>query len=304
MSREKLKGHVAMITANMAWGLMSPISKMVMTTSVVSAWALVSFRVGGAAIAFWIASLFVEREKVATRDLFLMAVASLFGIIFNQGVFILGVSYTSPINASIVTTTLPIITMVIAAFYLKEPITWTKFIGILIGGSGALILILSSHRVTGANMQDNTGLLGILLCLLAQFCYAIYFVMFKKLIFKYSPITLMKWMFLFGTLVYIPFNFNQLHQINYTQVPLNIFYGIGFVILGGTFFSYMMIPVGQKYLRPTVATMYNNVQPIVASFAAVLWWHLDTFSYVKAFAIILVFIGVYVVTKSKAKDSD
>jgi drug/metabolite transporter (DMT)-like permease len=292
---------VAMITANMAWGLMAPLSKMAMGNPAITSWILVSFRVIGAAIAFWIASLFVENEKVPRRDLLLLAVGSLLGIIMNQGVFILGISYTSPINASIVTTTLPIVVMVLAALFLKEPITWLKFGGILVGGLGALLLILSNPLAHG-NMANENNLLGIGLCFLSQFCYGTYFVLFKKTISKYHPVTLMKWMFLFASMIYLPLNFNQLISTDFSAVPSNIFFDIAFVVFGGTFFGYLMIPIGQKNLRPTVATMYNNVQPIVASIATV-FLGIGTFGWNKMGSILLAFVGVYMVTKSRARNA-
>lgn len=288
-----------MIAANISWGLMAPLSKIAMNDPAINSWILVSFRVIGAALAFWLFSLFTRREKVAPRDLMLLAVAALLGIILNQGVFILGVSLTSPINASIVTTTLPIVTMILAALYLKEPITWLKFGGILVGASGALLLILSSSAV-GASANNHNNLYGIGLCFLSQLSYATYFVLFKKMISRYSGFTMMKWMFLFSALFYLPFNFHQLVSTNYSAVPGNVLMDIAFVVFGGTFFAYLMIPIGQKNLRPTVATMYNNVQPIVASFAAV-YWQLDTFGWTKMLAIALVFTGVYIVTQSRAR---
>jgi len=290
-----------MFAANIAWGLMSPLSKMVMNNPAVNSWTLVAFRLIGAAIAFWFFSLFTKREKVPFSDLKLMAVAALLGIILNQGVFVLGVSLTSPVNASIVTTTLPIVTMILAAIYLKEPITWLKFGGILVGASGALLLILSSTAM-GHAADQRTSLYGIGLCFLAQASYATYFVLFKKMIGRYSGFTLMKWMFLFAALVYLPFNFQHLLSINYSSLPSNIVGDIAFIVFGGTFFSYLMIPVGQKNLRPTVAAMYNNLQLIVASIAAV-YWHLDSFGWQKAVAILLVFAGVYIVTQSRARQA-
>lgn len=291
-----------MIAANIAWGLMAPLAKIAMSDPAINSWMLVSFRVIGAALAFWLFSFFTKYERVPLRDLGLMAAAALLGIILNQGVFILGVSLTSPINASIVTTTLPIVTMLIAAMYLKEPITWTKFGGILVGASGALLLILSSTS-TGGALDKRMSLYGIGLCLLSQVSYATYFVLFKKMISRYNPFTLMKWMFLFAALFYLPFNFKQLVSTDYSAVPGNVLGNIAFVVFGGTFLSYLMIPIGQKNLRPTVATMYNNLQPVVAAIAAV-YWQLDSFGWPKMIAIILVFAGVYIVTRSRAKEAN
>ncbi len=298
MHINKVKGHAAMIVANMAWGLMAPFVKTVVLKSNINAWTIVAFRVMGAALAFWTASLFIPKEKIPFKDLKWLVLAALFGIILNQGVFVLGVSYTSPINASIVTTTLPIVAMIIAAFYLKEPITWKKLVGIVIGAMGALIIIMNS---SSGNVSGDVGFIGILLCFMAQLSYAIYFVFFKNIISRYSPITLMKWMFLFSSVIYLPLTWSQLSTLDYQNMPSSIIGELAFIVLGSTFLSYMMIPIAQKYLRPTVATMYNNVQPIVASIAAVLL-QIDHFGWFKVLAILLVFSGVYMVTTSKAKE--
>jgi drug/metabolite transporter (DMT)-like permease len=292
------QGHIAMLTANVLWGFMSPISKKVLSTGEVDSIALTTFRMMGAAILFWLASFFFPKEKVAPQDMVRLFFAALFGIVINQGSFIMGVSLTSPINASIVTTTTPIITMIIAAMYLKEPITGKKITGIFIGASGALLLILSSRQTaTGAN---SGNIWGDMLCLLAQFSYSTYFVQFKGLIGRYSPVTLMKWMFMYASVCCIPFSYNHITPIAFDSLSMDSFLGIGYVIVGGTFITYFLVPIGQKLLRPTVACMYNYVQPIVASIIAVLWG-MDSFGFMKSMAIVLVFVGVYIVTQSKSK---
>lgn len=295
-----LAGHLAMLTANVAWGLMSPMSKSVMMGEV-SALALVTFRMVGAAGVFWLSSLWLPREKVPRKDLLLFFVAALFAIVFNQGVFMMGISHTSPINASIVTTTLPLITMLIAFFYLKEPITWKKMLGIAIGGAGAVIIIVNSQLNAGGVVGDR-HLLGITLCFAAQFSYALYFVLFKGLVSRYSPVTLMKWMFLFAACCYLPFSWQQVSVIDYSALPAATYGNIIFIVLGSTWLTYLLLPTGQKYLRPTVASMYNNVQPIVATVVAVLW-QLDVFNGLKALAILLVVAGVYLVNQSKAREA-
>lgn len=300
MISNKGKGHLAMLFANMAWGLMAPLSKSIMMFGSIGFLSLVSFRLGGAAIAFWVASFFVKREKVPPRDLFLMFVASLFAIVFNQAIFITGVSMTSPINASIVTTFLPIITMVISAFYLKEPITLKKLLGVIVGGVGAVLIIVSSTQLDAVGSASNRNLVGILLVFLAQTSYAIYFVFFKNFVGKYSPITLMKWMFLFASIVYLPFGQSEFLHIDYSAIPFSVYKDIAFVVLGSTFLTYLLVPIGQKNLRPTVASMYNNVQPIVATIAAV-FMGIDAFGLLKGIAIALVFMGVFIVNRSKAK---
>lgn len=254
----------------------------------------------GAAIVFWIASIFTRKEHVPHEDLKHLFFAALFGIVFNQGTYIFGVSQTSPIDATIVATSTPIITMIIAAFYLKEPITGTKILGIFVGAAGALTLILSGQQ-TAVTGNGSNNVWGDILCLIAQCSFSIYVVVYKGLIGRYSPVTLMKWMFTYSAICTIPFSYNSVASIDFATLPLDIYLNIAVVVLGGTFFAYLLVPIGQRILRPTVATMYNYVQPIIASIITVIVG-LDTFGLMKSIAIALVFLGIYIVTRSKSKE--
>ena len=298
MKSEAYKGHLAMLMANILWGCMSPSSKIVLSSGLVNAISLTTFRMLGAAVLFWIASVFTRKEHVPHEDLKHLFFAALFGIVFNQGSYIFGVSQTSPINATIVATSTPIITMIIAAFYLKEPITGTKVLGIFVGAAGALTLILSGQQAATGSGGSNVW--GDILCLIAQCSFSVYVVVYKGLIGRYSPVTLMKWMFTYSALCTIPFSYNSVAGIDFAALPLNIYLNIAVVVLGGTFFAYLRIPTGQRILRPTVATMYNYVQPIIASVITVMAG-LDTFGLMKSIAIALVFSGVHIVTRSKSK---
>ena len=288
MKSEAYKGHLAMLMANVLWGCMSPSSKIVLSSGLINAISLTTFRMLGAAIVFWIASIFTRKEHVPHEDLKHLFFAALFGIVFNQGTYIFGVSQTSPIDATIVATSTPIITMIIAAFYLKEPITGTKILGIFVGAAGALTLILSGQQ-TAVTGNGSNNVWGDILCLIAQCSFSIYVVVYKGLIGRYSPVTL------------IPFSYNSVASIDFATLPLDIYLNIAVVVLGGTFFAYLLVPIGQRILRPTVATMYNYVQPIIASIITVIVG-LDTFGLMKSIAIALVFLGVYIVTRSKSKE--
>ena len=142
---------------------------------------------------------------------------------------------------------------------------------------------------------------GDILCLIAQCSFSIYVVVYKGLIGRYSPVTLMKWMFTYSAICTIPFSYNSVASIDFATLPLDIYLNIAVVVLGGTFFAYLLVPIGQRILRPTVATMYNYVQPIIASIITVIVG-LDTFGLMKIIAIALVFLGVYIVTRSKSKE--
>lgn len=289
-----------MFTANFLWGIMSPISKSIFLTGVISAFSLTNMRMVGAAAFFWIASLFMPRESVTKRDLLLLFAASLFGITLNQGFFVVGLSYTTPIDASVVASLTPIITMILAAFIQKEPMTGKKVIGVFMGLTGALILILDGAGSTSGGSLSGGRVMGDLFCLIAEVSFAIYYVAFKGLISRYTPVTLMKWMFLFATICCLPIGGSEVMRIPFAQLDSTIYLDLFFVIFGATFLSYMLVSVGQKRLRPTIVSMYNYTQPIVASLLAI-WWGMDSFDVMKGFAILLVFLGVYVVTTSKSR---
>ena len=293
---EKAKGHLALAGANSMWGLMSPIAKMVMLGGIVTSFVMTDLRSFGAMILFWLASFFFPYERVPLRDLLKMFAASMLAIVFNQGSFILGVEMTSPVNASIIRTSMPLITMIFSAIYLKEPITGLKVGGIVVGAAGALLLVMAGSGTGG----DAGDIRGDLLVLLAQCSYALYMVLFKNFIARYSVVTLMKWMFTFASIVLLPFTYDSLIETRWAELPWRDIAGCAFIIVGGTFFSYLLMLVGLRRLRPTVAGMYNYVQPIVATIFAVLWG-LDTFTWQKTLSVVLIFFGVYLVTKSKSR---
>ena len=300
MNLMKLKGHGSMLGANVMWGLMSPVAKFVMVGGAVTPLVVTDLRITGAMVLFWIASFFQKPERVAPKDLLKLLGASLLAIVFNQGCFIFGVGMTSPVDASIITTSMPLLAMVLAAIYLKEPITGKKVLGIAVGATGALLLILGSHQVSEVKAAGNHYIWGDLLVLLAQLSYALYFVLFKNFVNKYSLITIMKWMFTYAFICALPFSYNDLLHTEWKSLQNTEIGALVFIVVGSTFISYVLIVIGQKNLRPTVAGMYNYVQPLVASIVAVCWG-MDTFNFVKIISVALIFGGVYLVTGSRSK---
>lgn len=289
-----IQGHIFALSANILWGLMAPIGKSALAEF--SPLSVTTFRMVGAAACFWLLSLFCKREQVDHRDMLKIFFASLFALVFNQGVFIFGLSLTSPIDASIVTTTLPIVTMIVAAIYLKEPVTNKKVLGIFVGAMGALILILSSQSAAGG----GGSIWGDLLCLTAQISFSIYLTVFKGLSQRYSPITLNKWMFVYASMCYIPFSYHDVAVIDWNGISTAAWLQVGYVVVGGSFLAYICIMTAQRLLRPTVVSMYNYMQPIVASIVTIIIG-LGTFNLEKGIAIALVFLGVYIVTQSKSR---
>lgn len=297
IDESKVKGHLAMLGANVMWGLMSPVVKIVFAAGVVAPMIMVDFRVAGAALLFWLTSLFLPKEHVPAGDILRLFGAGMLGVLFNQGCFILGVNLTSPGEASLVTTTMPMWVMLLAWLILREPITLKKAGGIAAGAAGAIILIAGN----GARAYGSNPALGDVIVLCAQLSYALYLTLYRNFIRKYSLVTLMKWMFLSATVVGLPSSLKWLGATDWSAISQTEWGGIAYVVVCGTFLAYICIMIGQKTLRPTLVGMYNYVQPIVATITGICLG-LDRFTPVKALAIALIFSGVWLVTISKAKD--
>lgn len=267
-----------------AEGLLSPI-------------AMTSLRMSFAAIAFWLVSCFMPKEKIARKDLLFLLAGGLCGMVLNQGLFAYGLGKTSPVDASIITTSSPLFAMVIAAIVLKEPITWMKAGGVLVGGLGAIYLVYMSHH---GEVQD-ASMIGNIAIVCAQFFYAFYLVITRPLSDKYSAITMMKWMFLFACMATLPFSYKEVLDAQlFRQSEMLPYLLIAFTLVGATFITYMLIPFAQRRIRPTTISMYNNIQPLIASGVAISMG-MDVFTVDKLLAGVLIFGGVYLVTMSKSK---
>lgn len=300
MTEFKLKGHLAALGANLMWGMMAPVAKLVMAAGIITPLLLTNFRIVGAALLFWTASLFFPKEKVSKGDLLRLAGAGMLGIVLNQGCYVFGVGSTSPGEASIIATTMPVWVLLLATVILKEPLTLKKAGGIALGACGALLLVLSGSK---SAVKGDNPLLGDTLVLCAQFCYALYLTLYRNFIRKYSVVTLMKWMFTFASCAIIPISIETWISTDWPSVSFETAAGIGYVVFFATFVAYIFTMIAQKNLRPTLVGIYNYAQPVMASFIGI-YLGLDRFTPLKCLAVLLIFSGVYLVTISKAAKGD
>lgn len=289
MDRTVVKGHLAMASAGVMWGFMSPVGKWVMEHGT-APMALASMRMIGAAVLFWLASCFFPRQHVRRGDLGKFFLAGLFGIVLNQGSFTFGVGLTAPSDAALVTTTLPMITLLFSCLFLHEELSMRKAVGVAASGAGAALLICSTARGGGCG-----NVWGDVLCLCSQVSAAGYFVFFRRLLARYSPVTLMKWMFLSASVCALPFACHSWAQLPAAALEPKAWAGIVYVVAGATFLCYMLMPIAQRVLKPTVVSLYNYLQPIVATSIAI-WWGMDTFTPLKALSAGMIFAGVFLVS--------
>ena len=292
------EAHLAIFLANVGWGVMAPVSKMVLLSGAMSSLALSGIRIAGGALLFvvfsWILpSSLGTRQHVEMRDMLRLFVCSVLMISCNQGMYIIGMGLTNPIDASVMGSLTPMLTMLLAAIFLKFPMTLVKVTGVLLGLGGVILLVKDS---SGSEIAVNP-LAGDLLCLGAQFCAAVYYVGFDDIIRKYSPYTLMKWMFVMSACTYVPFCVPDMLRVDYGALPSEIWWQLAFIITIPTFWGYMMIPLAQRSLKPTVVSAYSYLQPVFASIVAVAF-AVGDFGWGKVLAAALIFVGIALVNRS------
>lgn len=298
MNKTKLQGHIAMFIAALIFGANYPITKHLLP-SWMSPWGLSCSRFAFGAMAFWLVSLIVHKEKVPLRDMRTLFVGSLLGVGINQGIFMFGLQYTSSSDAAIVGTVMPIMVLIISFVILKEPITLKKAGGVLLGLVGVLCVLLSADT---SGVAGSKPLLGDFFCILSCLMYAFFLVLTRDISKRYSPVTIMKWMFLFSTILSMPFGYKDILSARLFQAgTMEDWAAYAYLLVGATFMTYLLMPMAQKRIRPTTIGMYNYVQPLVASVIAISAGT-EKFTWIKPFAAILIFAGVYFVTTSKSRE--
>ena len=291
-----------MLLATLMWGAMNPIAKGILEQGFVDGVALSIFRIGGGTVLFLLFSLLPTSItgdcKVKKSDFITLFIASVVMISANQGLFILGIEYTSPVDTSVMCTLTPVFTLLLAAIFIGQRLTALKVTGIILGLTGALVMAFSNE----SDEIASNPLLGNTLCMLAQICAAIYYVFFLNLINKYPPFTIMKWMFLFSSLTYIPCMLPFAGKIDMTIFDTSTFFSLAFVIVFPTFLAYLIIPFAQRQLKPTVISSYAYLQPVVSAVISAMMG-LAVFGWNRIFATALIFAGVYLVSFSMRKAS-
>lgn len=291
----RAKAHLALIVANLIYGLTYTIAKQVVP-DFLSPFALVFARISGACILFWVTGLMVTGERIEPRDYLRLILASVFGVAVNQSLFLNGISLTSPIDAAIIMTATPILVLVIARILLKEPVTLVKIIGIVAGATGAILLITHSGNIS----FSSDHFVGNTMIVANATSYAVYLVIVKPLLAKYSPVTLMKWIFLFGLLLVGGPGLPAFLKVHWNTLPVDIIFSVLFVVVGTTFVAYFLINYSLKYVKPVTVSIYIYSQPLIASVAAMILGQ-DVITLVKVLSAFLVFIGVYFVSYSSSR---
>lgn len=288
--------HLAILGANFIYGVNYSIAKDVMP-AYIQPFGFIFYRVLGALLLFSLVASFYK-EKIAKKDMLLLAVCGFFGVGLNQLSFFYGLNLTNPINAGIIMVSNPIMVLLASAFILKTRITYLKIVGLILGISGALIILLF-NPLSSTGLRFSFGsdtIVGDSFILLNSASYAVYLVLVKPLMSKYRPITVITWVFGFGFLFVMPFGISEISEIDWSSFSAEIWWKFGFVIVATTFLTYLFNIYGLKRLSPSVVSTYIYLQPLIAALFAISLGK-DSFTWIKFVAAVLIFSGVYLVSK-------
>ncbi len=286
---------LALLAATVAggiYGVNHTIAKGLMP-EVIQPFGFIFLRISGATLLFWLVSLFFPSEKIERSDWMRIIACAFFGMTLNMLMFFKGLSYSTPINSSVVITIVPVLLLIMSAVFLKEKITWKKSFGIFLGLIGTLLLIFFGLK-TQVNAPNIP--LGNILFVINAISYSTYLIIVKPLVSKYSSITLMKWFFLFAFIINIPICINEFVSVEWAQLQSDSILKLSFVVIGTTFFTYLFNIYALKQLKPSTIGAFIYLQPILATSYAVLVGA-DKLTTLRIFAAALIFLGVYLSTR-------
>ena len=293
----RLNGHIACFTAYAIFGINIIVCKDLTGGHLISPIALFTLRSLGAGALFWILSLFGPHEKVERKDYLKIFAAAFLGYFVTQLTFLIAIPDVTPMHCSIMSAMSPIYTMFIAAIVLKEPLSWQKSGGVLLSLSGIIFLILNNAGARSGASEST--LMGLFMMFLNSFSFSLYLGIFKPVIQKYSVVTFMKWIFLFSSIMALPFSYEEMFSLSWTRIPSAQLWELGYLVVFATFISYFLIPYGQKRIRPTLVSMYSYIQPIIATVLSIILG-MDILTWQKILAAAMVFGGVIIVSRSRA----
>ncbi len=299
MSRN-LQSHASLLAVNLIYGINFLVAKGLMP-DLIGPSGFIVVRVLITTALFWLIWLIGYRERISDwKDLRLIAACSVFGVVINQLLFFNGLCITSPINASIIMVSTPVLVLIISAVLVKERITGLKMAGVLFGTVGAVTLILT-RSAAGAAVSS---LAGDVMVFINALSYAVYLVIVRPLMQKYKPLTVISYVFLFGLPMVIPFGWNEFTAVEWHTFTTSQWLAMLFVVLFVTFFAYLLNTFALKFVSASVSSVYIYIQPFVATilmYVAARWFEGPTFdlTLTKVLCGISIFLGVFMVSRKQ-----
>lgn len=292
MSRQT-QAHLALIIAGLMFGANYWVAKGLMPP--LTPVQIVMFRITVTTILLWIIGLFLTKEKkMPGKDLLLIGFAGVLGVSANQTLFFEGLQYSTPVETSIIHVLSPLMVSLFAVIIIKERISKQKFVGILFGLAGAVILVSSGKHLSFSDLHLKGNLMIISNILL----YSLYLVVIKPVMARYSAVHVLKYVFLSGLITFIPYAL-----LNY-EIPIipvvgkETWIALGYVVIGTTLITYLLTIFAIRYLPSTTVGFYIYMQPFIAT-AIGYSTGLEKLSTAKWIAAAFLCVGVYLVLRQK-----
>lgn len=294
MVKQNLRAHISMLAATLLFGANYWIAKGLMPNHLLPT-QIIFLRVSGTFIIAWLLQMGIKELRVLKidhADYPRLILSSLLGVAINQMMFFTGLNLTTPVDAAIINSVSPILVLVFASWILKERIGISRLGGILLGATGALLLILMGNQLS----LKGGNLTGDLFIVVNTACWSLYLVISKPLMVKYNPFVMMRWMFMIGFMAIFPFSIKQALEINFSSFDSYTWFSILYIIIGTTFMAYFFITFSLKRLSSSVVAYYTYIQPIIVAVIGIILFA-ERISWVKIVSGLLVFAGIYFVTK-------
>lgn len=286
--------HIALLTANLMFGTAAILGKLALVSF--PSFAIVGFRVGGGALAFYLLQRFSGDLHLRKRSHYLyFALFALFGIVLNQIFFFNGLALTTATNASLLAVLIPVFAIVVSALVGNEELGWRKIAGIIVAGAGVVYLI----DPTKASFSSSTTQ-GDILILLNSLSYAVYLAISKRMITHYGALKSIAWLFIFGSIINVPIGLFSLSSIDVIAVPLWGWAALAAVVIFPTILAYYWNTWALSRVQPSIVAVYIYMQPLIGTFLAITvlgepWTNRILLS------MALIFSGVFLVTRRKRK---
>jgi drug/metabolite transporter (DMT)-like permease len=281
--------HVALIAVQVMFATWPVLGKIALRT--LPSLSLVGFRVFGAAVALTAIGIATGKlGRIARSDWMLLVASSFLGVVFNQWLFVKGLSYTTAINATLIGTTIPVFTLLVSILMGNDRASLRKLIGIVLAGAGVVYLIGPER----ANFS-HASVIGDLLIVANSLCYGTYIAISKRLVSRYNALTVITWIFIVGCIPAVPVGALSFSHVSVSSVPLSVWLAVAYIVLFATVACYYLNSWALSRVPPSTVAIYIYLQPLIA-FALAPWLLGEKVGMRIIVASLLVFAGVAVVT--------
>lgn len=282
--------HLALIAVQLLFGTWPIFGKVVLRS--MSPTSLVACRLTGAALAFAL----LQRSltpliKMPAKDLMLLVLCSLLGVVGNQLLFVKGLSLTTVINSTLLSTTIPVFALFVSILFGYDRLSARRLFGIGLAALGVAYLV----NPLRADLSVQTTA-GNVLIVSNSLLYAVYIVISKDLFERYGALNVITWIFVVGSVITIPLGIYSLRQENLGAISGGVWIAIAFIIIFPTVSAYYLNAWALTKVAPSTVAVYIYLQPLIAFGLAPLFLG-EEWSWRTIIAAFLIFAGVAVVTK-------